>query len=64
MKIEFIPNMKKLIDLYYSLEDIHEKNKLLKKVFEKIEYTKNKRAAKNKINEALIYLKIFPKIPK
>ncbi len=64
MKIEFIPNMKKLIDLYYSLEDIHEKNKLLKKVFEKIEYTKNERAAKNKINEALIYLKIFPKIPK
>jgi len=64
VKTEFIPNMKKLVDLYYSLEDIQEKNKLLKRVFEKIEYTKNERAAKNKINDAPIYLKIFPKIPK
>lgn len=60
----FIPAIKKVIDLYYTLESAEKRNRLLKNVISKIVYTKNTRAKKNEKNKADFELDIFPKIPK
>ena len=43
LKYQLIPDAERLIDMYYNLESAEEKNILLKKVFKKIIYTKNKK---------------------
>lgn len=58
-----IPKIEKLIDVYFSLPDAATKNKMLKEVIERVEYTREKggRWVENKDN---FDLKIFPKLPK
>ena len=58
-----IPKIERLIDVYFSLPDAATKNKMLKEVIERVEYTREKggRWVENKDN---FDLKIFPKLPK
>jgi len=60
----FIPAVRKVIDLYYTIESAEERNRLLKNVISKIVYTKNTKARKGEKLKADFELDIFPKIPK
>lgn len=54
----FVPKVKKVIDTYYSTDDISLKNKLLKSVLQKVEYTKVNPKSKDDFKLTL-YPKLF-----
>ena len=60
----FIPRAKSIADVYCSLENAAEKNKLLKYIISKIIYIKDEKAKKNQKQNACFNLDIFPKIQK
>ena len=57
-----VPNIEKLIDVYWALSSATAKNEMLKEVLEKIEYVRENRGRKNGPKDDF-GLKLFPKLP-
>jgi len=57
----FIPKCKNLLEIYWSLDTVA-KNKMLKELIERVNYTKDTKNAFRMGNEATFVLDIFPKI--
>lgn len=57
----FIPESKNIIDVYYNIDSIQEKNELLKTIIDKIIYTKDSKGKRNHMENAGIHLKIYLK---
>lgn len=62
-KHDFIPTVKKLISVYWTLEDASVKNEMLKNVLNKAEYLKAERNRKGQGSAANFTLHLYPKIP-
>lgn len=59
----FIPQVQNVINIYYTLESIEQKNNLLKTVLEKVEYVKLTPNTKGNRNNANFELTLYPLIP-
>lgn len=59
---EFIPQVKHLLDVYYSLENAEQKNSMLKTVLKRAEYLKTEKNTKGKCDNANFELTIAPRI--
>lgn len=62
-KMDIIPNIENILELYNSVEDVYTKNGLLKDVLEKVVYVKNTPNTKGKLDNANFELTVYPKIP-
>lgn len=59
-----IPKFENVIDLYYKLENIEDKNTLLKSVLAKVTYLKTEKSIKKDSDPTNFELRIYPKIPR
>lgn len=60
---EFIPEVENLIACYDTLPNAQEKNDMLKKVINHVEYQKDNQAKKNQLESTEFTITVFPKIP-
>ena len=59
-----IPKIENVIEIYYKLDDVEEKNKLLKSIIEKVTYLKTEKAIKKTSDPTNFEIHIYPKIPR
>lgn len=61
---DFIPKVKSLIEVYWTVEDAPTRNKMLKEVLQKVDYLKETRNKKGQGKTANFFLHLYPRIPK
>lgn len=59
-----VPKIQNIIEIYYKLESVEDKNDLLKTVVEKVTYLKDKSTLKHSNTSMDFKIKIYPKLPK
>lgn len=62
-KREFVPGVKKIIDVYWSIDNIEIRNAMLKEILDHIDYDKTERNKKGQRESAKFTLHFYPKIP-
>lgn len=63
-RTNYIPKVKNIISVYWTLDDVATKNELLKSILAKVNYLKTERNKKGNGNTANFTLNLYPKIPK
>lgn len=63
-KHDYIPEVKRILDVYKTIGDVYIKNSMLKNVLERAEYLKTERNKKGQAFQANFELTLFPKLPK
>lgn len=61
---EFIPNVKYLLSVYDTIENAQEKNDMLKKVIDRVDYKKDEAAKKNRVETTPFHITVYPKAPR
>lgn len=61
---KIIPKVEKVLDMYDSIQDASEKNRMLKEVIDKVYYLKTTRNKKGQSDLPNFTIELFPKIPK
>ena len=62
-KRDFIPTIKRIIDVYWSTADVEVKNSMLKEVLDHVDYSKTVRTKKGCRDSASFTLHFYPKLP-
>lgn len=62
-KFEYIPSIRHMLDIYYSLDDAYTKNTMLRNVIDHVSYLKTERNVRGNKNNANFELTLFPRIP-
>jgi DNA invertase Pin-like site-specific DNA recombinase len=62
-RTQIIPMVSHVVDIYYKLDDPAEKNELLKKVLDKVEYIKTEKGNYNKKEIPTFEITLYPKFP-
>lgn len=60
----FVPEVKRIVEVYKSLEGTYAKNSTLRGVLERVEYLKSERNKKGQADRPNFELKLYPKIPR
>ena len=63
-KIDVIPKVENILDVYWTLPDVKSKNDLLKSVLDKVVYTKSGRNGPHRKIHYTFTLDLYPKLPK
>lgn len=63
-KREFIPTIRRIIDTYWSVDDVLVKNAMLKEVLERVDYLKTERNKKGGGGNANFSVHFYPRVPK
>ncbi len=63
-KIDVIPKVENILDVYWTLPDVKSKNDLLKSVLDKVVYTKSGRNGPHRKVHYTFTLDLYPKLPK
>lgn len=63
-RTNYIPKVKSIVSVYWTLDDVATKNELLKSILAKVDYLKTERNKKGKGDTANFTLNLYPKIPK
>lgn len=63
-RTNYIPKVKSIVSVYWTLDDVATKNELLKSILAKVYYLKTERNKKGKGDTANFTLNLYPKIPK
>ncbi len=61
---EYLPKVKHLLEVYYTIDSIEEKNNMLKELIDKIVYTKTEKNKRGEGHIPKFTLDIYPKLPK
>ncbi|MBS6645635.1 MAG: recombinase family protein [Clostridiaceae bacterium] len=61
--INFIPKVKRILDVYWAVDDVCTRNSMLKSIIDHVEYLKTERSKKGQRNNASFLLHIYPKLP-
>lgn len=61
-KQQFVPQLRRIVEVYDDMDDARAKNELLKSVIDHVEYTKLTAAKKGHIEDALFEITVFPRL--
>lgn len=60
---DFIPSVKKIVEAYWSIDNIEVRNAMLKEILDHVDYCKTERNRKGQRDSAKFTLHFYPKIP-